>query len=512
MLLAAVCITNYACVTYIKRQQKQDAYVVDVAGRNRMLSQKIGFYAERIARGQADAIPTLKAAINLHHALLQTLKHGGVVPDSDNSPAILPADAAITPTIRTTMSQWQRYRQAAEEVLLSAATSSSSATTGSALRLLEEQAPLMLAQNNLLVKAYVQANQRKQAQLQYLLIALLMVNLMLIMVTVLMVRHYIIRPLHLIQSAAERLARGNLTETTDYPYQDEVGQTIQHINHLTQRLIEAASFAERVGHGSLSADLPSTSDHDVLRVSLLHMQEQLRATAAADEHRRFVSDGLAQLGALLRNEQDDLKQMAQQVLSFTVKYLRANQGGLYIVTDDLDTSACLVAAATYAWNKEKYVEQRIRPGQGLVGQVWLERKTTYLRVPSDYVRITSGLGEATPRNLIVAPLMYNNEVAGVLELAAFQPYAEHEIAFVEQAAESIALTLTRTQSSEHMKRLLEEAQQQAETMRATEEEMRQNMEELSATQEEMQRKEQAYLERINSLEQQPPTRQDDERA
>jgi GAF domain-containing protein len=121
-------------------------------------------------------------------------------------------------------------------------------------------------------------------------------------------------------------------------------------------------------------------------------------------------------------------------------------------------------------------------------------------MPEEYVRITSGLGDANPRALLLFPLKVDKEAYGIIELASFHEFEAHEIEFVEKLGESIAATLGSVRAAQKNRQLIEQFQQQTEEMRAQEEEMRQNMEELQATQEEVARKEQAYLERIRELE------------
>ena len=132
---------------------------------------------------------------------------------------------------------------------------------------------------------------------------------------------------------------------------------------------------------------------------------------------------------------------------------------------------------------------KIKIGEGLAGQCFMEEETIYLKnVPQDFLRITSGLGDANPDVLLYVPIQSNEELQGVLELVSFRKFEEHEIQFIEQLASNLATAIGNTKVNQSTKVLLERTQQQTEEMRAQEEEMRQNMEEMEATQEEMQRK------------------------
>jgi GAF domain-containing protein len=155
----------------------------------------------------------------------------------------------------------------------------------------------------------------------------------------------------------------------------------------------------------------------------------------------------------------------------------------------------------YAYDKKKYIDKKLHVGQGLVGQAVMEKDTIYItHIPANYVQITSGLGEATPRSVIIVPLKTNDHVMGAIEVASFEKLEKHEIEFLEKLTESIAASIGSIRTNERTREMVNQLQQQTEQMRSQEEEMRQNMEELSATQEEMIRKEQEYISRIRSLE------------
>ncbi|MEL7005532.1 MAG: GAF domain-containing protein, partial [Bacteroidota bacterium] len=212
-----------------------------------------------------------------------------------------------------------------------------------------------------------------------------------------------------------------------------------------------------------------------------------------------ASEGLAKFSNLLRSNQDS-GVLFDLLISDVTQYIKANQGALFIVDNEQEETV-IELKSCYAYNRKKFFEKSIKPGQGLVGQAYFEKDIIYLKdIPQDYLRITSGLGEALPTSALVIPLIVNESVEGFFELAAFQEFEEHEIEFLKNLGENVASFISINRINEKTKYLLEETQQQTEQMKSQEEEMRQNMEELQATQEEMQRKEKEYINRINELE------------
>jgi putative methionine-R-sulfoxide reductase with GAF domain len=227
--------------------------------------------------------------------------------------------------------------------------------------------------------------------------------------------------------------------------------------------------------------------------------QKLEVAQQEEKQRNWAAEGFSQFGTILR-QHDDLGKLYDTLIASLVKYVKANQGALYVVEEE-DNTVLLELKACYAYNRKKFKENTIEPGQGLVGQCYLERDIVYMtKVPQGYTFITSGLGDATPASVLIVPLITNEKVEGIIEFASFKVFDQHEIAFVKKLGEDIAATLSVGRINALTRELLANAQEQAEEMRAQEEEMRQNMEELSATQEEMQRKEQEYLRKIAELE------------
>jgi CHASE3 domain sensor protein/putative methionine-R-sulfoxide reductase with GAF domain len=263
----------------------------------------------------------------------------------------------------------------------------------------------------------------------------------------------------------------------------------------------AVEFISQVSAGNYSVDWEGMNEENKalnqtnLAGELLTMREQMKRSKEEDDKRMWATEGLTKFTEIIRNYQHDLAMLSQQAVTFIVKYLGAQQGGLFIRRGE-EGQAYLELVACYAFNRKKFVEKRIEIGQGLVGQTYLEGQTVLLReIPQGYTSITSGLGDTTPDCLLIVPMRNNEEVVAVIEIAGFTRYQAYQISFIEKLGEIMASSLISAQSSEKTQILLEQTRIQAEQMQAQEEEMRQHMEEMQAAQEEMFRRE-AELKRL----------------
>ncbi len=306
----------------------------------------------------------------------------------------------------------------------------------------------------------------------------------------------------------DKLRKNGLLNSKDASLpSNEIGDLGRNIGNTMEQLKDASDFVSAIGKGNLSVDYKETFDHSYtpgtnpLADSLIEMQAKLRELNEEEEKRKWSNEGIARFVEILRSSNDNIHVLGDKVISGLVQYTKANQGGLYILNDEDESSKVLELVSLFAFDTKKHEQQRIKPGQGILGQTFLEKETTYLTsLPEEYIRITSGLGGANPKSVLVVPLKVDQDVYGLVELASFNEFQPHEIAFVEKLGESIASTLASVRAAQKNKSLIEQFQLQTQQMKAQEEEMRQNMEELQATQEEVVRKEKNYIERIAELE------------
>lgn len=278
--------------------------------------------------------------------------------------------------------------------------------------------------------------------------------------------------------------------------QNQLSKQVQHIN-------EASDFIHEIQKGNLSAPVSSELLSTPFGESLQSIKQHLESVSKEEAARSWLNVGLASFSDLLRNKKSlALPELANEILTNLVRHVDANQGGIFLIQNDA-AGDYLELIACYAYERKKYLNKRIEIGEGLVGQCVLEKEYIYLKkTPPEYVKITSGLGESTPREIFIAPLLINDQVFGVLELASFHEFNESKINFINRLAENIAASIKTVKETDHTTALLNESLQQSEILKSQEEEMRQNMEELQATQEQIQRREKeqaSEIKRLNEL-------------
>ncbi|NOU18475.1 MAG: GAF domain-containing protein [Bacteroidales bacterium] len=303
-------------------------------------------------------------------------------------------------------------------------------------------------------------------------------------------------PVQKILQHVYKLGRGEHPEKLHIKLDDEFGSIQKSLNDLTESLMVTSEFSKEIGNGNFDSQYKTMSENDILGNSLLQMRDSLKKAhdlqnqrREEDDRRSWASNGFAKFSDILRHNNDDFRVLCDNVIKNIVKYIDANQGGIFLLNEEDKHDQFFELISTFAWDRKKYINKRIEKAEGIVGACALEKETIIITdVPEDYVAITSGIGKAKPTCVILVPLKHEEIVLGVIEMASFKVIEKYQIDFLEKVAESIASTISAVKINSHTKFLLEQSQQQSEEMSAQEEEMRQNIEELQATQEEAARK------------------------
>ena len=185
----------------------------------------------------------------------------------------------------------------------------------------------------------------------------------------------------------QKLSKGHLDNTmmVQVDSEDEIGEMSDALNISVQGLLDKAEFAKKIGTGELNTELTLLSEEDELGKALVEMQRSL-LTAREEEikrkieedQRRWTNEGLAKFGDILRQNNDNLTELADGVLSNLVHYIDANQGGIFIYNEDEPGNEFFQMIAAYAYNRKKFLQKEFVIGEGLVGTAALEKKTIYM--------------------------------------------------------------------------------------------------------------------------------------
>jgi PAS domain S-box-containing protein len=300
-----------------------------------------------------------------------------------------------------------------------------------------------------------------------------------------LLRGLIFRRMRKIQEYILAFNRGEVPKSVQ-KNNDEVDVIINELENLGTNLLKIKDFANTVGKGEFDKDIEIFNRQGELGQAIAEMHDGLINIAVRDRQRNWTNEGIALFGELLR-EYNDIQALYDELIANLVKYIMANQGGVFILEDLDPKNPVLELKSVYAYDRKRFVERTIRPGQGLIGQAWLEKDVIYLENASEaYVQISSGLGKANPRSLLIVPMISSDSIVlGALELASFKVFETHEIDFVKRVGEMIVSAISSIKNNQKNRILLEEAQKATEQLRFQEQEMRQNLEQLMQAQADM---------------------------
>ncbi|WP_238296855.1 response regulator, partial [Methylobacterium soli] len=229
--------------------------------------------------------------------------------------------------------------------------------------------------------------------------------------------------------------------------------------NLTTQVRAIAEVATAVTKGDLARSISVEASGEVasLKDNINEMIRNLRDTTLKNAEQDWLKTNLAKFTRMLQGERD-LATVSNLILSEIASLVSAQRGVFYMVEQD-GGEPVLDLMASYAFTERKNLSNRYRMRQGLVGQCAYEKKRILLtNVPSDYITIGSALGEAAPLNIIVLPVLFEQEVRAVIELASFNRFSETHQSFLDQLTESIGIVLNTIAANMRTEGLLKQSQ------------------------------------------------------
>jgi HAMP domain-containing protein/signal transduction histidine kinase/CheY-like chemotaxis protein len=273
----------------------------------------------------------------------------------------------------------------------------------------------------------------------------------------------------------------------------------QLASNLTTQVRAIAEVSTAVTQGDLTRSITVEASGEVADLSdnINQMIANLRETTRQNEEQDWLKTNLARISGLMQGQRN-LETVSQLIMSELSPAVGAQHGAFFFANhDEFGIEYELMLLAGYGYARTDDEAPSIRPGEGLVGQAAHEKKP--IRIvdpPADYVKVVSGLGDSAPRDIIVIPVLFEEQVLAVIELASFTPFSEIILQFLDQLTETIGVVLATITANVRTEELLQQSQSQSQELQEQSEALQRQQMELQATNEELQEKAE-QLERQN---------------
>src|SRR5438105_4457173 len=248
---------------------------------------------------------------------------------------------------------------------------------------------------------------------------------------------------------------------------------------LTTQVRAIADVATAVTKGDLTRSIQVDASGEVaaLKDNINEMIRNLKDTTIKNNEQDWLKTNLAKSTRMLQR-QNDMLTVGKLILSELAPVVSAQQGVFYIMNGS-DEDPELELLASYAGHNGNGQRERFKLGEGLIGQAALEKQRILLtNVPQDYVKISSGLGAAAPRNIVVLPILFEGQVKAVMELSSAEQFNPTHQAFLDQLTESIGIVLNTIEANTRTEDLLKQSQSLATELQSRQEELQQTNQEL----------------------------------
>jgi len=250
---------------------------------------------------------------------------------------------------------------------------------------------------------------------------------------------------------------------------------------LTTQVRAIAEVATAVTKGDLTRSIRVDASGEVanLKDNINEMIRNLRDTTEKTNEQDWLKTNLTRFTRMLQGQRD-LMTVSKMILSELAPLVHAEHGVFYGIVPTNGRPTYLALQAGYAYRPRKDVPMEFTLGEGLIGQCALEKKRIVItEVPKDYIKISSALGESTPANIVVLPVLFEGDVRAVIELASFQPFSLTHLDFLDQLAESIGIVLNTIEANSRTEDLLKQSQSLATELQSQQDQLQRTNEDLA---------------------------------
>ncbi|MGA4846435.1 HAMP domain-containing protein [Streptomyces sp. G5(2025)] len=259
--------------------------------------------------------------------------------------------------------------------------------------------------------------------------------------------------------------------------------------NLTRQVRAIAEVASAVAEGDLTRSITVDASGEVaeLKDNINTMVESLRETTLANQEQDWLKSNVARISGLMQGHRD-LAVVAELVMDELAPLVSAQYGAFYLV-EETGGSTELALVGSYGRPVGAADRRRFQLGESLVGQAARSRRPIAVhQIPADYLSISSGLGQAAPGSLMVVPILVEEQVLGVIELASFEQFTPVHRDFLEQLMETLGVNVNTIVANARTDELLEESQRLTAELQARSAELQVQQDELQRSNAELEEK------------------------
>ncbi len=305
--------------------------------------------------------------------------------------------------------------------------------------------------------------------------------------------------LHRIDQQVARLNIGDLTPGSLSYSSLETFSISSHINRLISNLSNRKNIIDSLAKGDYNIDIKLLSNVDQLGQSLIALrdnlnlkQKQAEESKQAEDKQRWITEGMAFLAEKMRVGSQSLDQLFELTIKGLLDFIKAPMGAFYYKTIENNETFYKLKIA-YAYNKKRIPKVKYRLTEGYIGTTAAEKRIIIIdEIPDNYIFYETAFGYGKPNHLAFVPVVLEDDVIGVIEIATVDPLEEHHIQLIEKFASDFSTTIKFVQINEQTRKLVQELKEQTQQFEVKEKEFEQKIEHLNKEKEQIQKELEQY--------------------
>lgn len=328
-----------------------------------------------------------------------------------------------------------------------------------------------------IIHDHVHLNTFIKSELVNYIVIFLVVSIILVFILRKAFRKNISMPVRKTVDILDQVGEGKIPKDSTFNYgkngyNNEISRLATSLKKMVSNTKRNISFAKEVENGNLKTFLKVGSKEDEMGISLRNMQLALierqnedRKKQKQEETKKWHMEGLAKINNIINDHSGNINSLSENILSELVQIIDANIGAI-LITEDMGKGNTLRMVASFAYDRNKHLKKVVHFKEGLIGVCAAEQHPIILKkIPYNYIAITSGIGNARPKELIIYPIIQDDITIGVIELASLNGFEEKDKLFVEKLCDNLARAFSKAMMNMETERVKEKFAGQEETIK-----------------------------------------------